>query len=51
MFPSSEYYYQFCKLKAHDKIEDAFALLDEPEPFKVMRKSQELLLEDQISDD
>ena len=47
----SEHYYQFHKLKAHDKIEDAFALLDEPEPFKVMRKAQDLLPEDQVSDD
>ncbi len=51
VFPLSEHYYQFHKLKAYDKIEDAFALLDKPEPFKVMRKSQELLPEDQVSDD
>ena len=43
VFPSSEHKYQFAKLKAHDKIEEAFDLLEEPDPFKVMQKAKEVV--------
>ena len=51
VFRGGEHCYQFRKLKAHDKKEEAFELLDEPEPFKVMRRAQEILPEDQVSEE
>ena len=39
------------KLKAHDKIEAAFDLLEESDPFKVMQKSKEILPNDAVSDE
>ncbi len=38
-------------MKAHDKIEAAFDLLEEPDPFKVMQKSKEILPDDAVSDE
>ncbi len=49
-YATSEHYYQFHKLMAHDKREEAFSLLDEDNAFKVMQKAQQLLPPDQISD-
>ena len=43
VFPLSEHRYQFSKLKAHDMIEEAFDLLEEPDPFKVMQKAKEVV--------
>ncbi len=50
VFPSSEHRYQFTKLKAHDLTDEAFDLLDEPDPFKVMQRSKELLPDEKTSD-
>ncbi len=49
VFPSSKHKYQFSKLKAHDKMEEAFELLYEPDPFKVMQKLKEILPESEIT--
>lgn len=51
IFPSSEHCFQFKKLKVHNKTEEAFELLDEPDPFKVMQKSKEILSEDAVMED
>ncbi len=49
MFPSSKHRFQFSKLKAHDKIEEAFDLLEEPDPFKVMQKAKEVVPDSEAS--
>ncbi len=49
VFPSSEHRYQFSKLKAHNKVEEAFKLLEEPDPFKVMQKAKVLVPESETS--
>ena len=49
-YVTSKHYYQFHKLMAHDKREEAFSLLKEDNTFKVMQKAQKVLPPDQISD-
>ena len=49
VFLTSEHRYQFSKLKAHDKVEEAFELLEEPDPFKVMQKARTLVPDNETS--
>ncbi len=51
IFPSNEHCFQFKKLKAYDKTEAAFELLDEPDPFKVMQRSKEILPDAEVSEE
>ena len=39
-FPTSEHHYQFKKLKAHDKGEEAWLLLSEDSGFQAMKSAQ-----------
>ncbi len=49
-YSTSEHYYQFHKLMAHDKWEEAYALLEEENAFKVIQTVQCVLPPEQISD-
>ena len=49
-FPSSEYHFQFKKLKHHNLGEQAHLLLMETDTMKVMRKVKEILLEAKVLD-
>ena len=51
LFRSSEHHYQFKKLKAHDKGEEAYLLLAEEKGFQAMKKAQQVLLESKVSDE
>ena len=48
-FPSSEYYYQFKRLKHHDLGEEAYLLLTEADSFRAMKKAKELVPNDKVS--
>ena len=49
-FPTSEHHYQFKKLKAHDKGEEAFELLIKEDSFKAMKKVKECLPKSEVSE-
>ena len=50
IFHTSEHRYQFYKLKEHDKVEEAFDLLEE-NSFKVIQKAKAILLESELNEE
>ncbi len=50
IFPSSEYHFQFKKLKHHNLGKQADLLLLESDTFKVIKKVKEILLETEVLD-
>ena len=49
-FPTSEHHYQFKKLKAHDKGEEAWLLLSKELGFQAMKAAQQILPEPDVSE-
>ncbi len=51
IFHTSEHRYQFYNLKEHDKVEEAFDLLEEENSFKVMQKAKAVLPESELNEE